>query len=86
MKKKQTKTTVEQYKNEYAGHVEICPGKHCNLQISWDYDNDLDDKQNRTAVLLWTPHMEKSDHEHIVMNRKQATILRDWLNEYLRDI
>ena len=68
------------------GITTICPGRYRNLQISWDYDTNPDDKKHRTAVLLFTPNLRKFNHEHIVLNRKQALVLRNWLDRFLTDI
>ena len=86
-KTKLLQSVSKQYKNDdFGGAVEICSGRYKNLHISWDYDGDIYDKNNRTAVLLWIPDTKKHDHEHIEMNREQAQILKEWLDEYLKDI
>ena len=37
------------------------------------------------AQLLYIPEVAEHEHSHIELNKEQATILRDWLDEYLKD-
>ena len=41
------------------GITTICPGRYRNLQISWDYDTNPDDKKHRTAVFAFYSQSEK---------------------------
>lgn len=72
------------YKDKY-GITKILKGKYSNLSISWDYDDNEDDKKQRRPILLFVPNMDDSEHFHIELSRKQATALNDWLTDYLKD-
>jgi len=41
--------------------------------------------EGHIAVLLHIPEVSEHDHSHIELNREQATVLRDWLDDYLKD-
>ncbi len=52
-----------------------------NLSISLDYDRD---ESKKYPVLLYTPNMDRTEnHFHIVLTKKEAKSLRDWLDNYL---
>lgn len=56
-------------------------GKTDNLSISLDYDRD---ESKKYPVLLYTPNMDRTeDHFHIALTKKEAKLLRDWLDSYL---
>lgn len=61
------------------GITEIREEKIDNLSVS------IDIMDEPVAVLLHTLHLEEHEHSHIELNKKQATILRDWLNSFLED-
>lgn len=54
------------------------------LSISID-ENHEEDFNSIAAVLLYVPYTPDSEHSHIVLNKDQATVLRDWLNKFLED-
>ena len=70
------------YKDRFGG-TDICDGSVYNFSIGWDYNDNPSDEKQRYPVFLFIPDMEDPDHYHIELNRKQARILRDWLNDYL---
>lgn len=80
------------YKDRY-GVTNIRKGRRDNLSISWDnFVNAAKNfalpkfKKNRIPVFLYTPDMENTrEHFHIELNKRQARVLRDWLNDYLKD-
>lgn len=81
------------YKDRY-GITKIRKDRRDNLSIGWDnfvnsaktFDLPKNAK-NRIPVFLFTPDMEDTNnHHHIMLNKKQAEILRDWLNAYLKDV
>lgn len=81
------------YKDKY-GITDIRPeeDKVDCLCISWDWQDNPDDKSQRRPVFLYTPHMEDLDksgcphHYHIELNFEQAKKLRDWLSDYIEDV
>ena len=71
--------------SEKFGLLDICDSEYHKLGVGWDYDSDINDE--KTATFLFTPDMKNTgEHFHIVLNREQATNLRDWLNEYISDV
>ena len=65
---------------DWCGVTEIQKdGRRDHLSISVDV---LDEA---VAVLLHIPDMEDNEHSHIELNKEKATILRDWLNEFIDD-
>jgi hypothetical protein len=53
-----------------------------SLDISWDYDTN---PKKIYPVLLFTPNSKNIDeHFHISLNRREAKILKTWLDEYLK--
>lgn len=61
--------------------TKIKKGKTDNLSISLDYDMD---ESKKYPVLLYTPNLDKTeDHFHISLTKKEAKLLRDWLDSYL---
>jgi PHP family Zn ribbon phosphoesterase len=56
------------------------------LSISWDYETNEENRNERAAVLLHVPREDNYDHSHIVLNVKQAKTLRDWLDSYIKDL
>lgn len=73
------------YKDRFGATV-IKKGRHNNFQVSWDYDDDIADIKQRVAVFLFTPDMKnKINHEHIALTDKEAIVLRDWLNEFIKE-
>jgi uncharacterized membrane protein YcaP (DUF421 family) len=57
-----------------------------SLSISWDYEEKEENRAERAAVLLHIPYEDKEDHSHISLNLKQAKIMRDWLDSYIKDL
>ena len=73
------------YKDRH-GSTPINKGKSNNLTIHWDYDDDSEDIKQRTPILFYTPWMEDTNtHYHIRLDKDQAKIMRDWLDEYLKE-
>jgi hypothetical protein len=73
------------YKDRYGSTV-INNEKIDNLQINWDYDDDAEDIKQRFPVLLYTPWMEDTkNHFHISLNKEQAKVMKEWLEEYLKE-
>lgn len=73
------------YKDRY-GSTPINNKKSDNLTIHWDYDDNADDISQRFPVLFYTPWMEDTDtHYHIRLNKKQAKVMKKWLDEYLKE-
>jgi len=66
------------YKDIY-GITKIRDSESDRLSISVDFIEEP------TAVLLHVPDIEEREHNHIELDKKQATTLRDWLNEFLED-
>lgn len=63
----------------------IKSGRFKNLQINLDSDYSFEKIRNRFPMLLFTPDMENlNEHYHIKLSTKEATGLRDWLNDYLK--
>ena len=66
--------------------MEIHPDAPANplyhdLKELLDYDRD---ESKKYPVLLYTPNMDRTeDHFHIVLTKKEAKSLRDWLDNYL---
>lgn len=59
------------------------------LDINWDTDCDpsSNSKTNRIPVFLYTPDMRDTDtHFHVPLTRAEAKRLRNWLNDYLKDV
>jgi hypothetical protein len=56
------------------------------LSISWDFESNEENRKERAAVLLHVPCEDSDDHSHIVLNIKQAKIMRDWLDSYIKDL
>lgn len=81
------------YKDRYGSTI-IRPQTRDNLSIGWDnFKNSSKnfDKpkyaKNRVPVLLFTPDMnDTNNHYHIELNKNNAKVLRDWLNDYLKDV
>lgn len=74
------------YDSSKYGFTKIRTGEVDNLSISWDYEADPMDRNGRTAVLLYVPWTESTDHHHISLNRDEAKALRDWLDAFLADV
>lgn len=73
------------FKDRY-GSTQIKSKRRDNLRIGWDCEDDPKDIKQRFPVFLFTPDMENTnDHHHIVLDKKQAKILRDWLDAYLKE-
>lgn len=70
------------YKDGF-GATDICGKQYNNLSISWDCDGDREGSKERYPVLLFIPDMEKEDHYHIKLNKKQTKALHKWLGEHL---
>ena len=63
----------------------ICDGKYDNLAIVEDTDEDENGNEIDIAVLLYIPNMDTlNEHDHIIMTKQQALVLRDWLNVFLK--
>ncbi|CAN5681576.1 hypothetical protein BH10CYA1_BH10CYA1_03150 [soil metagenome] len=74
------------YKDRH-GRTVIRPDDDNNLRIAWDYDDDESDLVQRMAVFLYTPQMSNTEtHFHISLSQPQAKELRDWLDEFLKDV
>jgi hypothetical protein len=80
------------YKDRY-GITKIRDAVIDNLSISWDadcmYPNSPEDveKKDRYPVFLYTPWMEDTGtHYHISLSKEEAKALKDWLEEYLKDV
>lgn len=77
------------YKDQRYGITKIIGKVFDNLQISWDADVvDVENvkKHRRYPVLLYTPDMNNTnEHFHVMLTRNQATKLRDWLDDFLKD-
>lgn len=56
------------------------------IKLSWDYDDDENDKSQRVAHILYVPYYPEHDHDHIIMNLEEAKIVRDWLTEFINDV
>lgn len=68
------------------GITQIRNDKHDNLSISRDTDVDEDDKEFPVAVFLYTPDMDNTvNHEHITMTVTEAEVLRDWLDQFIKE-
>ncbi len=61
------------------GITEIREEKIDRLSIS------IDIMDEPVAVFLHIPHIDHHEHSHIELNKKQAIVLRDWLNSFLED-
>lgn len=53
-----------------------------HTRISVGIDN-FDDGRGEVVGILWVPHLDFPEHEHIFLNKSEAKKLRDWLNEFL---
>lgn len=70
------------YRNRFSTTT-IRPSQRDRLSINVDYDRD---PSNIFPVFLYTPDMrDTNDHYHIVLNKKQAAILKSWLESFLKD-
>ena len=63
--------------------MEIKPQKKWE-RISINTDN-FDDGRGDLAVILYVPHKDHPEHEHIEFDKESAKQLRDWLNTYLNE-
>jgi hypothetical protein len=65
--------------------VEIKRGNVHNLRVSWDYEDDKNDRDQRFVVLLFTPNLKlPEEREHIALSKDEARRPADWLNEFLK--
>ena len=72
------------YKDRFA-ITDIRKGRKDNLSINMD-ENPESETDDIGAILLFTPDMENTiEHWHVPLDVKQATVLRDWLNEFLAE-
>jgi hypothetical protein len=71
------------YKNTF-GKTNIRSSKTFALSISWDYDSS---PKRTYPVFLFTPDMDNTDeHYHIALTAAQARKLKDWFDDYFKDI
>lgn len=68
------------YKDRYGITVVRDDKVRDRLSISRD-----DHGEGPIVVLLHIPEVAEHEHSHIELNKEQATVLRDWLDEYLKD-
>lgn len=54
------------------------------LSMSWDYDTDEKNVDERFAVLLYVPWLEDSEHDHVYFEDEEIINLRNWINRYLK--
>lgn len=73
------------YKDRY-GVTRIKDERFDHLDISWDYWDNEHDLSQRKCMLLYIPDTTAENHNHIELDREQATVLRDWLTNYLEDV
>jgi hypothetical protein len=77
------------YKDKY-GITEIFRRKKGDsfesLSLSWDYETNDSNRDERAGVFLYIPYEAQEDHSHIVFNLQQAKLMRDWLNDYIEDL
>jgi hypothetical protein len=52
-------------------------------RIAINTDN-FDDGRGELAVILYVPHKDYPEHEHIRFDKESARQLRDWLDDYLK--
>jgi hypothetical protein len=52
------------------------------FDISWDQD---DENSPKLPVFLMVPDKNSEYHEHIELTRRGAMVLREWLEDYLRE-
>jgi hypothetical protein len=52
-------------------------------RIAISTDN-FDDGRGELAVILYVPHKDYPEHEHIEFDKESAKQLRDWLDDYLK--
>lgn len=73
------------YKDRY-GSTPINDSKSDNLTIHWDYDYNADNIKERFPVLFYTPWMDDTNnHYHIKLSKEQAKVMKEWLDEYLKE-
>lgn len=88
------------YKDKH-GITDIISEKKQGLALSLSWDNEgamliADEDEQfiknpdwpgpKFPVILFTPNMDDpSRHHHIELTREQASLLRDWMDEYLKD-
>jgi len=53
-------------------------------RIAINTDN-FDDGRGELAVILYVPHKDYPEHEHIEFDKESAKQLRDWLDVYLKN-
>ena len=69
------------YKDKH-GITKITDRIYDNLMISWD--TSYEGGESRIAMLLYTPTMNNTkEHYHIDLDKDDARVLRDGLNDYL---
>lgn len=74
------------------GSTDIIPTDHDKLIVHWDYKTDPDNLRRTEPVLFYTPHMKDLDsygcphHYHIPLTQAQAKLLRDWLDNFLKEV
>lgn len=73
------------YKDTRYGITNIIHNDSGSLDISWDYDDDVDDISQRVPVMLYTPNDRRNSHYHITLNKEQAATLHTWLGNYLKE-
>ena len=67
------------YSDKY-GITPVREGRRNKLSMSRDNHGE-----GHVATLLHIPDTEDHEHSHIELNKEQATILRDWLDSWLKD-
>jgi hypothetical protein len=45
--------------------------------------DDYEDDRGPLVVMLYVPHLDYPEHEHIEFDKEAATQLRDFLNKFL---
>ena len=66
------------YKDRF-GITEIKDSREI-LSINYEEEN-----QQKYPVLLYVPNKEEFTHYHIELSRKEASLLKDWLEDFLKD-
>lgn len=83
---KQPKNIKEAIRERY-NVTTIKNSERDNLVVSWDFDEDENNKSTRFPVLLYTPDMKNMiEHHHIPLTRQEAETLWAWLTNYLERV
>lgn len=49
------------------------------------YEEIGNDDKEVVVGILWVPHIEHTDHDHIEFSKEEAIKLRDWLTEFINE-